>query len=380
MSENAPETAAIVDSGRPPRRRRAIILGALSMLVVAAVVAVVILMQPATSSPQPPKALALDTATVTRGDLLEQVRLQGTLTYASSREIGTSLTGTVTALPTVGGIISAGQQLFRINDSPVVLLHGDLPAWRSFETGMTKGADVLQLERNLAKLGFFSRTPDTEFSRATALAISAWQKSIGIEQTGTIEPGRVIFSPGDVRVHSATARIGDGSGAEILSVTSATQEVQAFIGTNQQSIAQPGATVTILLPGGVEAPATVVSAGTPVEQEGTTGKSLKIPLTIALDDPAVASGIDTATVTVLLTEVRGTDLLLVPVVALLAQPGGGFGVEVVTGDPSKDTGTDGAAKTPSTSLVTVELGAFANGLVSVTGGDLDEGDVVVVAQ
>ena len=63
---------------------------------------------------------------------------------------------------------------------------------------------------------------------------------------------------------------------------------------------------------------------------------------------------------------RREDALLVPVTALLARSGGGFAVEVVA---------KGAVKT-----VPVELGLFADGLVEVTGGELEAGDEVVVPE
>lgn len=67
-----------------------------------------------------------------------------------------------------------------------------------------------------------------------------------------------------------------------------------------------------------------------------------------------------------------------PVSALLAQPGGGFAVEVLNGKAPAD-GTKKGSPAPR-KLVTVELGAFASGFVSVTGGDLAEGDTIVVAK
>ncbi|WP_341974287.1 peptidoglycan-binding protein [Microbacterium sp. LWO13-1.2] len=351
-----------------PRRKRALLLTGLGVLVVAAIVAAVVLVQrPFSAQPKDDKG-SVETATVTRGELTEQLRAQGTLGFSSLRDIGTTLSGIVTGVPAGGTVITAGQELFRINDSPVILLHGNLPVWRAFSEEMTNGADVLQLETNLAALGFFGRTPDAQFTWHTIDAIKKWQKSLGLEQTGMIEDGRIIFSPTDVRIQSTKAAVGAGASAAIVSVTGTSKQVLVYIDTADQAIAPVSKSVTVVLPGGVETTGTIATVGAPVERDGANGKAVKIPVTLTLDDPAVAADLDNVTVSIVLTQSKGTDLLLVPVTALLAQPGGGFAVEVTTGKSGK------------TKLVPVELGAFASGLVAVTGGGLAEGDKVVVAK
>jgi len=74
-------------------------------------------------------------------------------------------------------------------------------------------------------------------------------------------------------------------------------------------------------------------------------------------------GFDAAPVTVLIDRVLATDVLVVPVGALLASTGQGFSVERLTADGIE--------------LVPVEPGQFAAGLVEVSGA-ISEGDEVVV--
>lgn len=353
------------------RTRRAPVLVVAGVLAVAAVTTAALMARTPTAPPRA-EPIAVETATVTRGDLVEQVRAPGTLAYSSPRELGTSLTGVVTSLPPAGTTVVPGEELFRVNDAPVVLMRGEQPAWRAFGSGMRDGADVRQLEENLSALGFLGQAPDQKFTHVTATAVKRWQKSLGLEQTGTIDVGHIVFAPADVRISEARAHVGDEAGPEVLSVTGTAKEVQAFLDTSQQALAPLGTAVTLMLPGGVPATGVVVSAGVPVEREGATGTSLKIPLTIALDDPQAADGLDSVSVTVLLTQSKGSDLLLVPVIALLAEPGGGFAVEVTTG-PGTPDGT-------APRRVPIQLGAFADGLVAVVGGDLSEGDTVVVAK
>ena len=66
-----------------------------------------------------------------------------------------------------------------------------------------------------------------------------------------------------------------------------------------------------------------------------------------------------------LDQVVATDVLVVPVTALVALSGGGYGLEKVLADGS-------------TQYVPVTAGAFAGTSVEVSGDDVAEGDEVVV--
>ncbi|GAA1726827.1 peptidoglycan-binding protein [Isoptericola hypogeus] len=321
-----------------------------------------------------PQATASDTAGVTaesqliaRGDLTDRVRLSGRLGYSGAHDLGTSLSGTLTEMPRVGSVVKPGGVLFRVDDQPVVMFRGKLPVWRVVAAGMDDGPDVQQLEKNLAALGFFDGTVDESFTSWTAEAIKDWQESLGLERTGTIEPGRIVFAPGPQRVTAHQARVGDPAGPGVVSVSGTTKRVSASVDPNLKDVAVPGAKVRVTLPGSEVADATVTSVGAPVEQDdGDGGKKLMLPLTITLDDESAADGLDDVTVSGEISVVKREDVLLAPVLALLATSDGGYAVEVVVGD--------------TTRRVPVELGIFAGDLVEVTGGDLEAGDEVVVGR
>jgi multidrug efflux pump subunit AcrA (membrane-fusion protein) len=88
---------------------------------------------------------------------------------------------------------------------------------------------------------------------------------------------------------------------------------------------------------------------------------------VALTDPKAAGRLDQAPVTVEITTGSVSNTLVVPVSALLAQPGGRYDVEQVTAGGHHR-------------LVAVTPGMFddASGLVQVTGTTLVPGDHVVV--
>lgn len=349
----------------PHRRTRRAIIVTIGVVVAAAVVAgVLFLLWPSRVTAEPKRVPPL-TQSVTRGDLVDRVRTNGKLSYGQTRDLGTSVSGTVTGTPGAGTVVGNGGELFRVNDQPVVLLRGELPMWRSFEEGMEDGPDVLQLERSLAELGFFPGDPDQHFAWSTEAAIERWQKSLGLDRTGVIEMGRVVFSSNDVRIAGRKTDIGSAAGPAVVSVSGTGKVITTSVDPSLKAAVPMGGEVTVVLPNGAEAKAKVVAVGSPVQEEDPAGgKKLTLPLTVTLDHAAAADGFDDADVTVLISQLKSRNALQVPVVALLAHPGGGYAVEVMRGVKSHK--------------VRVQLGAFADGMVEVTKGDLKVGDKVVV--
>lgn len=103
-----------------------------------------------------------------------------------------------------------------------------------------------------------------------------------------------------------------------------------------------------------------------MEKEGNAGPTRKIPVSVELVNDMAADELADVPVGVQFTSIKAKDVLQIPASALLAQPGGGFAVEVSQGE--------------NILLVPVKTGVFANGLVEVLEGDLKAGDSVVVAK
>ena len=136
------------------------------------------------------------TATVERRTLTESSTVDGTLGYGATLELYDRLAGTYTWLPSVGATIARGGTLFRVNNLPVVLMYGTMPAYRTLKQGVSDGPDVAQLNRNLIALGYdpYGAITDVEaFSEATAAAVRRWQKAEGLSanREGGTRPGRV---------------------------------------------------------------------------------------------------------------------------------------------------------------------------------------------
>jgi peptidoglycan hydrolase-like protein with peptidoglycan-binding domain len=158
------------------------------------------------------------TATVERRTLTESSTVDGTLGSGTAQELYDRLAGTFTWLPSVGATIARGGTLFCLNNLPVVLLYGTVPAYRALKQGVSDGPDVAQLNRNLIDLGYdpYGAISDLEdFAEATAAAVRRWQKAEGLPETGEVELGRVVFAPSARRVTTVHVTLGqDPPGAE----------------------------------------------------------------------------------------------------------------------------------------------------------------------
>ena len=305
-----------------------------------------------------------ETAKLMRQNLVDEEKLHGTLGYGESSTVGGAGSGTITGLPDPGTVIKQGDSMWQV-DGHVgpALVYGSLPLWRTMRSGVTDGADVSQLEQNLAALGFGADlTIDEHFDSKTTTAIKAWQESRGLKKTGAVGPGDVVVEPGPVRVAEQRARVGDQVKPEILSVTPAEQMVTLDIALDKIALLKTGASVKIELPDDSRVDGTVATIGrvATVKQDGSAAT---IEVSVALAAP-IAS-LDAAPVDVVVTTQKATGVLVAPIRALVALTEGGYAVEKVSG--------------ASTQLVAVEPGEFGDGVVAITGEGVAEGDTVVVA-
>ncbi|MFJ9886103.1 efflux RND transporter periplasmic adaptor subunit [Streptomyces sp. NPDC091287] len=306
------------------------------------------------------------TAPVERGDLRDSAQADGTLGYDKERKINAGAVGTMTWTPRTGSAVERNERLYEIDGRPVRLMYGSGPMYRTLEAG-DKGRDVEQLERNLAELGYTGFTPDEEYTELTAAAVKRWQKSHDAKQAGKVGPADITFAPGKVRIKSIGAGVGEQAqpGAPVLETTGSERIVTFLLDVAESQLAKVGTKVTVDLPDGTTAPGKVSSVGrTAKPGDDPQDDSPKVTLTVSFDDPDEVGGFDQSPVTVNLTGETRENVLTVPVNALLALPGGGFGLQVVQGGTVRE--------------VKVELGMFAEGRVEVSGGGLREGAKVGV--
>ena len=415
-------TAASGQAGIPPQATRAhrspwrwVGVGAVLVVVVAAAwvtLATGVLSKHGQAGPGTGSSgYRTSTATVTRRSLTSQSLVDATLgdagtwtvvvpqtssTSSSSSASGSGL-GTFTWLPAVGNTIRQGHVIYRVSGSPVVLLYGNVPAYRDLSEGLT-GPDVTELNKDLVKLGYTTpaalgpRSSWDYYSAATAQAVELLQAKLGPTETGTLSLGAAVFLPGPALITSwaGTTSLGGPatSGIVVATASSTTPVVTIGLDAGMQSEVKAGDPVSITLPDGSTTPAVISqisrvassssgrssgggSANSPPgsspggSPNSSSGTGATITVLASLKHPKAAGKLNSAPVTATITTGSVSDVLTVPVDALLAQTGGRYAVEV--------TGPGGHH------LVKVTPGLFddAAGLVQVT-GKLAPGQRVVV--
>jgi hypothetical protein len=293
-------------------------------------------------------AVATGTAPVTRGTVTETVKLGGTLGYDGTFPVVNQFApGIVTALPDPGSTVNRDGILYAVANRPVRLLYGAIPAYRGFAAGIPDGPDVAELETNLVALGLDPHraiTVDNRFTSATTDAIRRWQTVWGLpagQRSGTLEPGQVVFLPGALRIGQVSAQVGTtiGPDAPVLTGTSANRVVTAPLTTDRQSLVHTGDQVRVSVAGTPPVTGTVsrigrvaaAPASTSGSGSGAPSAPPSITVTIALTLPPGVADLDEAPAQIAITTAQHRDVLLVPVAALLARPGGGYQVQLTSG-------------------------------------------------
>lgn len=314
----------------------------------------------------------INTAEVVRRDLVDTEEFSGTLGFGDPEPLYTNTSGIVTGLlPEEGEVLDAGATLFEVNSYPVVLLRGERPMYRPFQSQMEDGPDVTQLEQALADMqipGYEEMTINENFTPVTEDVVQEWQNRLGVDETGVIDMGFVVFIEEPFRISSVNVTVGQqlGPQAAAFSITGQFQEIVSNIDPGDAEIVNEMDEVDVELPDGRVSPGIVsevarVAKRLPNAQTGGLADPTIEVIIILLDEEASAR-FDAAPVNWTITKQVTPDALVVPASALIATVNGGFAVEVV--------------ENGSTTLVPVEVGTFVDAFVQIVEGDLEVGDLV----
>jgi hypothetical protein len=298
------------------------------------------------------------------------------------------LAGTYTNLPVAGRAIGFGQMLYRVDNAPVVLMQGATPAWRAFFWGMVGGPDVTELQLDLVALGdaagLFS-TASGSFDGLTFDAVQRWQQSLGLAPTGEISLGEIVFLPDPILVGALNMAPGfpAAPGDVPYTVTTTTRVVSVPLTANLPDVTV-GESVSIVLPSNATTPGRVTGIGPASASTGSqpdnvggnassssgnggqTATASAVALVSPVHPSATGAGTNVPVQVALMTQAVH-HVLAIPISALLALAGGGYGVEIV--------GPSGVSR-----LEGVTTGVFTGSQVEIAGSGIGVGTRVVVAE
>jgi len=303
-----------------------------------------------------------ETAEVVTGDLTTESDYTAQIGYGDAWSLPLQPGGVITASQPEGTVVDFGDELVRIDNAPVILVEGGFPLYRelALTSPLQIGYDVLQLQHFLLAAGFDDDgdlAADGEFGTSTRNAVRDWQESLGVAETGRVDASQVLFSATPLRLAS-TARV--GTAFDGLQVTDVDPIVTVDSSADDLVGLPVDGDVTVELADGTTYHGTVSHRERVVGSDGTASWRSTITM-----DGGFAGDLDGTESSVLVhsTIVEASDVLIVPVSALLAVAEGGFAVEVI--DPS------------GTHLVRVDVGTVVDARAEIS-GDIDAGAHVVV--
>src|SRR5262249_41470249 len=145
-----------------------------------------------------------------------------------------------------------------------------------------------------------------EFTSATEARIKAFQKEHGLAETGSLDPGAVVFEPGAVRVTAVTPTVGSQvQPGPLLTFTSTKRQVTIELDAAQQDQVRVGDPVTITLPDNSTTPGRVTSVGkvatAPASSDPNGNSTPTVEVDVTPTHPAETGRLDQAPVEVSIT-------------------------------------------------------------------------------
>ncbi|WP_172582733.1 peptidoglycan-binding domain-containing protein [Subtercola boreus] len=198
---------------------------------------------------------AFATVTVTEGEVGSRLALNVAAEW-QALPVGTNeAVGVVTSVDaTAGTVAAAGARLYGVNERPVVAAQGSVPAYRDIGSA-TSGDDAAQLQGLLRDLGVYAGAIDGTIGTDSVAAIERWQQALGVDATGTVRLGDVVFVPtlpARLTLKTDVVRRGArlGGGEEVVLALGSAPQFTLPAGEAQSAEIPTGARVEITAAGG----------------------------------------------------------------------------------------------------------------------------------
>ena len=118
-----------------PKRRSWVWYTLIGIVLVVVVLSAVFLLQRNGTPTEAAEDAPLNFAEVIITDLIQEKNFNGVIGSIQDDPVKTMLGGTLTDIPAAGETINQGETLFAIDNEPVILLYGELPAYRDLAIG-----------------------------------------------------------------------------------------------------------------------------------------------------------------------------------------------------------------------------------------------------
>lgn len=231
--------------GRPTARRLAAVAGGLLLLGIGWWAGRATLTPPDASGESAAPALYV----VKQGQVGRLMSFSATATWQRHLVGHSGAGGTVTAVwVREGAETSAGARLYSVDERPVVLAEGRVPAFRDLSSG-AEGRDVRQVQTFLHQAGLYSGVSDGRFDADVSAAVRAWQRELGILADGMVRRGDLAFVPDLPRRIQLSEQIAVGqqvsAGAESIYGLNEAPQFTVRLGSDQADLVPLDAEVIV---------------------------------------------------------------------------------------------------------------------------------------
>lgn len=190
-------------------RRSALLAGLCGVVLLAGGVGAGYFLRPAA----PPASLAASaprtSAPATPQQYTDTRKIQVRLVPGADVAITANRSGVLTSTTCVAGTsIASGTTAARIDDTPVLALHLDVPPFRDLAMNV-EGADVAALQTELNRLGIAQLEADGHFGGDTAVAVDALRDQLNMSDGRTLALDELLWLPQEsIAVTECSAALG----------------------------------------------------------------------------------------------------------------------------------------------------------------------------
>lgn len=264
---------------------------------------------------------------------LGRVITLATTVTRQSEPVATNLLAGVVTRAWGGGEAGQGEVLYQVEQTPVLIVQGEVPFWRALQEG-DRGGDVRQVQQMLSDRGVEVEV-DGIWGSGTTRGVRAFQRENGFPITGGFERGALVAVaelPAPVMVDAELVWPGGvlSGGEKVVSVAAGEPSFVMEVTQPQAQMIPEGTSVTVQH-GSLRWDG-VVAAGSTTTDEGLVALSVTAPDGALVcgsecEELPATDGMSLLTEVAIVPPVTGP---VVPVAALTTNPDGSVTVEVVT--------------------------------------------------